>query len=132
MVSWEQSVSGVTHGLPGGLPRPDFEAVELEEGWVGARIPGTHLSELVRTPTYLTIQGDRWLFCCVAPMTYVGPWSRADFSVRARGGDGESLFYSIVDGAGPDLWLNRLHDETGVYVFRCRSCGRHRAHWDIA
>jgi hypothetical protein len=38
----------------------------------------------------------------------------------------------LVEDARCSLCGRRLHDETGVYVFRCASCRRFRAHWDIA
>jgi hypothetical protein len=63
MISWEQAFEGVTLGLPG-LRRSDFELVPREEGWTAARLPRETLFELLRTPTYSTWQGERWLFCC--------------------------------------------------------------------
>ncbi|MEO6811656.1 MAG: CbrC family protein, partial [Isosphaeraceae bacterium] len=65
MVSWEQAFRGVTHGLPG-LQTDQFERVLVspEEDWYGARIPAEHLWELLRTPSFHSWQGERWLFCC--------------------------------------------------------------------
>lgn len=131
MVSWAQAFEGVTHGIPG-LRHADFELVPKANDWVGARLPQATMFELLRTPTYLTIQGDRWLFCCKEPMVFVGQWSREQFTRQAPDGDGQKLFRAIVEKPVPGLWEDELHDETGIYVFRCRSCQRLRAHWDLA
>jgi uncharacterized protein CbrC (UPF0167 family) len=137
MIRWEDAAAGVTHGLPGsGIAPAGYEEVPKEddddEGWVAVRLPREQMFELVRTPTYLTIQGERWLFCCKHPMAYVGAWSREEFTRRAPDGDGKALFERIVEDAGEGLWEDELHDETGVYVFHCDQCDRFRAHWDIA
>lgn len=131
MVSWEQAFEGVTHGIPE-LDRDDFEMVSKAGGWVGARLPRDVMNELLRTPTYLSIQGERWQFCCKLPMTFVGTWDRAEFSRRAPDHDGRRYFEQTVQDVVPGLWEDELHDETGVYVFQCRHCRRETAHWDIA
>lgn len=131
MVSWEQALDGVTHGIPG-LNRPDFEMVPKDDDWVGARLPKEMMLELLRTPTYNSIQGDRWQFCCRQAMVFVGEWSRKEFSRRAPDGDGHRLFCEVVQDIMPGLWEDKLHDITGVYVFKCGSCGKLRAHWDLA
>lgn len=131
MVHWEDVQRGLTHGVPG-LKTTDFETVSKEDGWVAARVPIEDLLELVRTPTYSTIQGDRWQFCCRRPMTFIGEWGRDDFDRNAPDGNGEALFQEIVQHVVEGLWEDRLHDVTGIYVFRCKQCGRLTAHWDIA
>ena len=133
MISLEQAFEGVTHGLPG-MDRSDFEMIpfEDEDDWVGARLPQEMMFELLRMPTYGSIQGECWQFCCRQPMVFLGEWSREDFTRRAPGGDGRRFFEEIVQDSVPDLWRNELHDTTGVYVFECRSCSRLTAHWDMA
>jgi uncharacterized protein CbrC (UPF0167 family) len=131
MVSWEQAIDGITHGVPG-LNRPDFEMVPKEDDWIGARLPKEMMLELLRTPTYNTIQGDQWQFCCRQAMVFIGEWSREEFSRRAPDGDGFRLFCKVVEYIVPGLWEDTLHDITGVYVFRCGSCERLRAHRDVA
>lgn len=131
MVSWEQAFDGITNGIPG-LNRPEFEMVPLEDDCVGVRLPQKVMFELLRTPTYSTIQGDRWLFCCQAPMICLGEWSRDEFSKRAPDGDGQKFFNEIVQDVMPGLWEDALHDVTGVYVFRCSMCDALKAHWDLA
>jgi uncharacterized protein CbrC (UPF0167 family) len=131
MVSWEQAFEGVTHGIPG-LDHPDFEMVPKEDDWVGARLPQEVMFELLRTPTYSSIQGERWQFCCRRPMVFIGEWSREEFGRRAPDGDGRRYFEEVVQDIVPGLWEDQLHDITGVYVFRCPSCDRVTAHWDIA
>lgn len=131
MISWEQAFEGVTHGVPG-LNGTDFEMVPQEDDWVGAKLPKEHMYELLRTPNYSTIQGERWQFCCQQPMVFVGEWDREMFSRNAPDRDGRRFFEEIVQDNMEGLWEDDLHDETGVYVFRCRVCHRMTAHWDIA
>jgi uncharacterized protein CbrC (UPF0167 family) len=131
MVSWEQAYEGMTHGIPG-MSRPDFELVDGEDGWVRARLPQAVMFELLRTPNYSSIQGERWQFCCKQPMVFIGTWSRERFKTEAENDDGESLLNELVQDVVPGLWEDRLHDITGIYVFRCAECGRRTGHWDIA
>src|SRR5437763_2936764 len=115
MVSWEQAFDGVTHGTLG-LDRRDFDMVPKEDDWVGARLPREMMDELLRTPTYTTIQGERWQFCCRSPMLFVGSWSREEFTKRSPNGDGKRFFEDVVQDVVPGLWEDKLHDVTGVYV----------------
>ncbi|MFO0936869.1 MAG: CbrC family protein [Gemmataceae bacterium] len=131
MISWEQAFEGVTHGIPG-LDRADFEMVPKDDDWVGARLPEEVMFEMLRTPTYSTIQGEHWQFCCQQPMVFLGEWTREDFAQRALDGDGKRYFEEVVQDCIPGLWEDELHDITGVYVFRCQTCYRVTAHWDIA
>ena len=130
MISWEQAFEGVTHGRPG-LHSDEFEMVPRGDDWTGVRLPHSVMYELLRTPTYSTIQGDCWLFCCRCPMVYVGEWSRDEFTRRAPDGDGRRYFSRVVRDTVPGLWEEELHDVTGVYVFRCPACGAYSAHWDM-
>jgi uncharacterized protein CbrC (UPF0167 family) len=131
MISWEHAIEGMTHGLPG-LNHPDFEMVSGESDWIRARLPQDVMLEMLRTPTYSSIQGEEWQFCCKQPMVFIGEWSREEFSRRAQDGDGQRFFEQIVQSPVPGLWEDRLHDITGVYVFRCPLCERVTAHWDLA
>lgn len=131
MISCEQAFEGVTHGAPG-LDLPDFELVPKEDGWVGARLPQDVMFELLRTPSYCSIQGEQWQFCCHQPMVFIGEWTREEFDRRAPDGNGERYFNEVVQNTVPGLWEDQLHDITGVYVFRCSLCGRLTAYWDIA
>jgi uncharacterized protein CbrC (UPF0167 family) len=137
MISWKQAFEGITHGRPG-LSHPDFQLVPTDSldprdsDWVRARLPQDAMFELLRTPTYTTIQGESWQFCCRLPMVFVGQCSRAQFTARAPDGDGEAFFRRVVQDVVPGLWEDKLHDVTGVYVFRCQKCQRLTAHWDLA
>lgn len=131
MVSWEQAVEGLTHGRPG-LTHADFELVSTGSDWTRARVDQATLFEMIRTPTYSTIQGERWMFCCKRPMVFVGAWDRSDFAEQAPDRDGKTFLAEVLDGDVPGLWENQLHDETGIYVFRCGVCTSLRGHWDIA
>jgi uncharacterized protein CbrC (UPF0167 family) len=131
MISWEQAFAGVTHGVPG-LAHPDFEMVpQPDSDWIGARLPPETMFELLRTPSYRTIQGESWLFCCRRPMVFIGTWSRQDFIDHAPDGDARKLFEEIVLNCGEDLWEVTRGESTGVYVFRCGACARLKAHWDF-
>jgi uncharacterized protein CbrC (UPF0167 family) len=130
MVRWSDAQDGWTHGLPARIP-PGWElSAPNEDGWVRVRVPREHLLALVRTPGYVTAQGERWLFCCAAPMAFVGTWRRERFAREAGDGDGRALFAAIVEEAEADLWEHADHGDVGIYVFACRGCGRRRAHWD--
>ena len=131
MISWAQAYEGLTHGIPG-LSRSDFALVDGEDGWVRARLPREMLFELLQTPNYASIQGERWQFCCKRPMIFIGNWSHERFMHEAEDGDGEGLLNEIVQNVVLGLWEDQLHDVTGIYVFRCPECGRRAGHWDIA
>jgi len=131
MISWEQAYEGLTHGIPG-MSRTDFDLVEGEEGWIRARLPNEMMFELLRTPNYSSIQGERWQFCCQRPMIFIGNWSRERFTNESEDGDGEALLNKLVQDVVPGLWEDQLHDVTGIYVFRCPECVRRTGHWDIA
>lgn len=131
MVSWEQAVAGVTHGVPG-LRTEQFPLVDTGDGWLGAVVASQHLFELLHTPTPSTIQGEQWQFCCQQPMPYVGRWEREDLSRRASDGNGSAYLDRLLGEHVPGLWEDQLHDITGIYVFRCSKCGREVATWDIA
>lgn len=129
-IYWDEACGGLTHGRPG-LDRMDFDLVPMTNDWVGARFSQEILFELLRTPSYITIQGEQWQFCCRRPMVFVGEWSREDFARRAPDGDGRRYFEEVVQDTVPGLWEDQLHDITGVYVFRCPLCERNKAHWDL-
>jgi uncharacterized protein CbrC (UPF0167 family) len=131
-VSWEGAFAGVTSGEPG-LRTDQFEMVpvDAEEDWYAVRIPGEHLWELLRTPDIVNWQEERWLFCCRRPMTYLGGWCSVMESLRPH--DPRAFFDGIIDP--DDVSVDRLWEglESGavcLYVYRCHSCGRHRATWD--
>jgi len=88
--------------------------------------------ELLRMPTYVSIQGDRWQFCCRRPMIFIGTWDNDDFARNAPDGDGRRLFDEIVSDPLTELWDDALHDITGIYVFRCSECRKLKSYWDIA
>lgn len=133
MVSWEQAVEGITQGVPG-LQTEQFEMIAIEPGedWYGARVPSEHLRELLRTPGFHSWQGERWLFCCQRPMTYLGGWRSVVEALRPD--DDPSAFF---DGLfAPDDEARSLGSEPfeqgnlSLYLYRCLHCGRFRANWD--
>lgn len=66
------------------------------------------------------------------PMIFVGAWERAEISRRAPDGDGKTYLARLIGEDVPGLWEDNLHDVTGIYVYRCPTCGREVACWDIA
>lgn len=132
MVSWAQAFEGVTNGVPG-LRTGQFEVVPIDpdEDWSGVRIPVEHLWELLRTPGFHSWQGERWLFCCREPMTYLGGWRNAVKSLRPD--DPIAFYKSLFDPDDEARGWGFERFESGspsLYVYRCRNCGRCRATWD--
>jgi uncharacterized protein CbrC (UPF0167 family) len=128
MVSWEQAFQGITHGVRG-LQTCEYERVPIDpdEEWYGVRMPQEHLFELLRTPTFDTWQGERWLFCCKGPMVYIGEWSHLAHD--------QALFDQVVDPAEEmkDWIWEAISRNAGVclYVFRCQTCGRFLSTYDM-
>lgn len=132
LVTWASAREGLTLGRPG-LRRTDFELVPIpvEEGfedegqWMRARVERLYLLELVGTPSYMTWQGERWLFCCKRPMTFIGRWTKKDFTARAKAGEevtprsalGQEASFALGDGHSAPM-------------FRCTVCSRRRGHAD--
>jgi hypothetical protein len=82
-------------------------------------------------------------------MTYVGRWNPSDFNKNASDGDGRALWISAVSSRGEEwLWDQTMEDMkeygddwpqyrfsdwsegAGVYVFKCRHCGKIECYWD--
>jgi hypothetical protein len=81
--------------------------------------------ELSRTPEYSTWQGESWLVCCKRPMVFTGaPDPSIDAKTLAA-----MLGTNEADAATKVDQLQR--DAISVYTFRCASCGKRRAHWDM-
>lgn len=133
MVSWERAIEGVTLGHPG-LRADQFEIVATgpRGGSPGARVPVEHMWELLRTPGYISWQGENWLFCCRRPMTYLGGWGHVSESLGTA--DRDAFFRGLFDPGddavswGPDGFSG---ESACLYIYRCRTCGRHRAHYDF-
>jgi hypothetical protein len=132
MVNWQCAREGLTHGVPG-LRHPDFELVPLpvEEGfedegqWMRARVDSLHLLELVRTPSYKTWQGERWLFCCQRPMRFLGRWTKKDFTAQAQAG----LEVTPRSALGKEARF-ALDEGHSAPMFRCTVCSRLLGHAD--
>jgi uncharacterized protein CbrC (UPF0167 family) len=137
MVSWDQAVQGVTHGMPG-LETAEFERVLIDpdDDWYGVRVPQEHLFELLRTPSFHNWQDETWLFCCKRPMTYIGEWASV-VKVQFRGAEPRAVFESVFDpddSSKEDVWerlADRKWDTICVYVFQCKTCHRFRSTWDM-
>jgi len=133
-VGADEAFTGMTDAHPA-PPTDQFEliAVDIEddEPWYRARIPGEHLWELLRTPTMSTWQGERWLFCCQRPMSYLGGYEAVPERVRPDDSVAfvESLFGPEDEVAG---WIGEAVDAGNVslYLYQCKACDRHRTTFD--
>ena len=129
MISWEQMESGWTHGIPGGR-FPGFDTRTTSEGWVQVRLSKETLSELTRTPNFVTWQGDRWLFQRAQPMIYIGEWKKHDFETHAPHGlAAEEFFKQVVLDYDPKLWPHV--ENVCIYVFRESRTGGYAAFYDM-
>ena len=139
MVRWEDAKRGLTHGSPGLNPDAinsnGFDFGPPHEGnpsWRGVRVPSEMLLELVRTPPYSAIQGEKWMFHCGQVMPYLGQWLPDDFE-RIRPHDPLSLFAEMLepDEDAEQLWTILDPDIAQCHVHGCQSCGKFRAFVDL-
>ncbi|WP_165797430.1 CbrC family protein [Solimonas fluminis] len=132
MISWQQAMEGVTHGAPE-LEAQGYELIDKGDDWYGVRLPKELMLELLRTPSYVTWQGDVWQFCCGAPMSFIGEWSKADFNNAAQDGAGRALFAQVMSEDALMVWdRNDLGEGSYCYVFRCPGCKALKAHMDMS
>lgn len=141
VVTPELAAAGKTGGVPESAARPDGlpaeEIVEEENGerqvWLRMRVPASALLELTRTPTYSTWQGESWLFCCRAPMVYVGSGLETLRASMPTDAD-EALFVAKTLEVDPSVGQRILDDvaaeRVSAYVFQCARCSKVRGHWD--
>lgn len=130
MIRWEDAARGQTHGVPR-LNRSDVELVTVEDDWTAARLAPDMMWELLRTPGYLTWQGEQWQFDEGKPMIYVGEWNRAAFNRYALNGNGKRFFYEIVPDTYDGQWDDLPNEHSSVYVFRSATREINAAHWDM-
>jgi uncharacterized protein CbrC (UPF0167 family) len=131
MVRWEDAEVGLTHAMPTEATyHPDWETAIGQDGWPCAKVDRDALLELVRTPAYVSWQGERWRFCCGRIMVFIGGWPAADFAREAEGGDGMRLFLELMDDAEPEVWPRVEAGTVSTYLFRCTTCGARRGYYD--
>jgi uncharacterized protein CbrC (UPF0167 family) len=143
MVRPEDAVSGCTHGIPldpNNLPGLPLVAHAVDpkfpdEHWYSVRFDPADLIELTRTPIYHTWQGERWLFCCEKPSIFMGRLDSSKLAELAaeRNTSKEATIAGLLsiseDKAG---WIPRaIEGGGGLYLFRCQSCSKLRAHFDM-
>lgn len=95
------------------------------------------LSELRRTPQFITWQQELWLTHCDDFMAYVGTWKPKDFYEQSATGDGRALFMEMTEEYN-HLWDSSMPEEASrlddwhatYYVFKCLHCGKLRGNWD--
>jgi hypothetical protein len=136
-ITAELANSGMTHGLPLNDPSsiqqykltphpidPNFP----DQIWFHFHVDADLLKELLRTPTYHTWQGDRWLFCCSRPMVFRGSLPADLFHASASGIErGIRVFLESP------AWERTAgsHGSHTLYAFTCGSCGNLRYHEDF-
>ena len=137
MVRDEDAQNGWTHGLPLSNPNqlPDYELIPHpidpafpDETWYHVRVAADYLFELLRTPSYHTWQGERWLFCCQRPCVFVGSLPSELISREAM-----SITDSISELLRAPNWASQVRRDSGshlYYVFRCPICDRIKFHDD--
>lgn len=133
MVRLEDAQRGWTHGTPH-LEATSYQLRTGQDGWVQVKIDTDRLLDLVRTPSYSTWQGVRWLFCCGGPMTYLGEWNQQDFCKHAVDGDGAKLYEQMSGDFRADSWTfddleSRFPGK--IYAFRCTACEGKRLNADM-
>lgn len=137
MVTVEDAAQGRTHGLPlssradlpGWVLVPHADAAasdpQQEEQWYHVCVDSQHLLELLRTPKYITWQGERWLFCCKRPSVFLGPLE-AGMSCQEL-----VEMLEVTSDEAAELEPGISSGAVCTYAFQCPTCGRRRAHYDM-
>lgn len=144
MVRPEDAVNGRTHGIPldpNNLPSLPLVAHAVDpnfpdEHWYSVQFAPTDLVELTRTPSYHTWQGEHWLFCCEKPSIFMGRLDSSKLAEVAaeRNSTNEATVASLLSiSVNKAKWIPSAieKDGAGLYLFRCQSCSRLRAHLDM-
>jgi hypothetical protein len=130
MISYEQYQLGQSHGSPYPDSLHGFDVIQNADGWYCAKLDRQDMHELLRTPNYVTWQGERWLFHQRKPMIFLGEWTEEDFE-RNRGSQGLRDYYLEVLGADfSDLYDHR--DGVCKYIFTSVDGGVIRGHYDFS
>jgi len=119
-----------------------FVAPNLPEGIDDARkhVPEASYQEMIKTPPFLSIQGEQWLSHCNDFMDYIGTWEAPDFTEKSKDGNGKSLFCEMTH---EDYW--HLWEECGLaenenkytwqdclyHTFECWHCKIKKGYWEI-
>jgi len=101
-------------------------------------IDKNRLTELRRTPQFITWQQELWLTHCEDFMIYMGTWTPDDFYANSEDSDGRKLFMEMTDVEYNNLWDDCLENGQAkleewhptYYVFKCAHCGKLRGNWD--
>ena len=106
-----------------------------DEHWYSVEFPSADLIELVRTPSYSTWQGERWLFCCNRPSVFIGCMSLAGLSALASAIDrGPVDLVAAMTGCSASEAKGTLaaiaNERVRLYAFRCTGCEGFRATWN--
>ena len=130
MIRWEDTQRGNTHGIPGpNTSEFASQPKEDEPEWQEYKVAHEDMSELNRTPTYSTWQGERWPFHCERAMIYIG-----DPKTRPQSETAPEIVEAtlkLITQEGWSLQASDIWDSSiCVYLFRCPVCGAIGGHSD--
>jgi hypothetical protein len=129
--------AGMTHGIPTNDPSNfdeygttphSIDPRHPDHRWYHVHVNPVFLRELLRTPKYLTWQGEIWLFCCKRPMAFLG---------SVPGGLIDPLYPHIeigirqfIEDPRREILAQKDYGPHTYYAFSCITCGRLRYHDD--
>lgn len=137
LIFQDLALLGRTHGLPLNPPYilDDYELTPHpidpnfpDHEWFYVHISPTWLLELLRTPSYRTWQGERWLFCCKRPMVFRGSFPSTMFSNELS--QIENNIRRFLESPRWERALANGHSSHTYYAFTCDTCERLRFHED--
>ena len=98
---------------------------------LGVHVPQAVLTELHRTPRYMSLQREYWYWHCGNFMPYLGRWDHDDFERQAPGRGREWFGAHMPPGeTWEDMWEWLPTDTGWSYVHQCSTCGLHKVFVD--
>ncbi|MFK7775162.1 MAG: CbrC family protein [Saprospiraceae bacterium] len=118
-----------------------FVDADLPKGLEDAKLKVSResFSEMLKTPPYLTLQGENWLCHCKDFMEYIGRWEAPDFTNESNDANGKKLFLEMTNKDYQHLWEeSELPDNEKEYTwgdvfyhtFECRHCKIKQGYWE--
>ncbi len=111
----------------------------MQEGDAKKHVAETYYLEMISTPSYLTLQGERWMCHCNDFMDYIGTWEAPDFTRESKDGNGKNLFKTMTIDGYHNLWEDcELEDDEKedtwedclYHAIECRHCKVKHGHWE--
>ena len=113
---------------------------DLEHESAKKHVSKEAFEEMLRTPTFLSLQGEQWLGHCDDFMDYIGTWEAPDFTNESEDGNGKKLFkemsnkdehhlweeFDLAENESKHTWENCLY-----HTFECRTCKVKKGYWEI-